>query len=78
MKRRFKTHFNRLFTAYKANMIRFVEEFGAAYNAGLTPRAMYNTLKVFALCLVRVSCSGPHFGAGRKFTQFANKPCRLG
>ena len=31
-------------------------------------RAMHNTLKVFALCLVRVSCSRPQFWAGRKFT----------
>ena len=30
--------------------------------------AMHNTLKVFALCLVRVSCSRPKFWAGRKFT----------
>ena len=31
-------------------------------------RAMHNTLKVFAVCLVHVSGSRPQFWASRKFT----------
>ena len=42
MKRRFTTHFDGHTTAYKADMSRFVEEFGVAYNAGVTPRNLSN------------------------------------